>query len=104
MNLPDRNCKTCGRLFTPDRRRNIFCSRQCYRDSYQIAKQTENNPMCICPYCKEKTRLDFDPKKEYKKWALFVCPLCGKPRIPTSYPSQVPHMLPSSHSTLLIPS
>lgn len=38
-------------------------------------------PLFACQHCGKRIELKFDPDKEKTKWADFVCPFCGIPRI-----------------------
>jgi len=43
-----------------------------------VEKNKESRfPTFICPNCKEKTHLDFDPTTKGSKWLKFTCPYCS---------------------------
>lgn len=87
MLLPERKCDFCGSLFIPDRLRNIFCCRKCFRAHYRVTKKameiTIILPVFACPFCHKKTQLEFDPRTtaNYERWAHFKCPSCHHERI-----------------------
>ena len=76
-----RQCKHCGRLFTPRRDRHFFCCRVCFKRYWYRAKKTIGSPIFRCDHCGKETQLDFDPRSNIKKWALFRCPFCGVARV-----------------------
>jgi len=44
---------------------------------YRSDAKRNGFPSYSCPCCKTKTQLDFNPKKNCKKWSDFLCPVCG---------------------------
>lgn len=74
-------CKTCKKKFLPKSERNVFCTRKCFKkDFYHRKKELENDskfPIFVCPSCKHRIELDFDPVKYLKRWEHFACPFCN---------------------------
>lgn len=69
-------CHQCGKSFLPRTKKHSFCCKKCYRQFYWQKKE-KISPFFVCPRCRNKTKLDFDPKKKFKKFENFVCPYCG---------------------------
>lgn len=71
-----KKCKNCGKEFMGVGRRNIYCSKKCFRKVYDEKNKEEKYPEFICPKCNKRTKLDFNPKLEYPLWKKFNCPEC----------------------------
>ena len=85
-NLKEIKCKnsSCDILFSPKSPKNVFCSRRCFKKSYYHQKKAEELsnkkfPTFICPSCRDRIILDFDPFSEEgsEKWLSFKCPRCN---------------------------
>lgn len=77
-----RKCLYCGSYFLPRAKNHVFCKRSCFRASYNKKMKKKNLDECpsfLCPKCGKLTKLDFDPRKNTKKWTNFVCE-CGYKR------------------------
>lgn len=72
-------CKNCQKIFTPKCAKNVFCCRKCFKqDFHKRVKKNDNKfPAFICPNCKTRTILDFDPTQKGSKWLKFTCPNCN---------------------------
>lgn len=75
-------CKTCKKSFLPKSERHIFCTRKCFKKDFYHRKKAEELsnkkfPIFLCPNCAIRIELDFDPVKEYRRWAKFSCPKCS---------------------------
>lgn len=79
--LVKKKCPTCGIIFLPKSPKNIYDRRICFKKAWYHRKKAEELknkkfPVFLCPSCKRKITLDFDPVKSNRKWEQFVCPNC----------------------------
>lgn len=75
------SCQVC---FTPKSLNNVFCSRKCFKKDFYHRKKAEELsnkkfPIFLCPSCRSKIALDFDPASENgsEQWLKFKCPACN---------------------------
>jgi len=87
-----KKCVKCGNTFETSLLNKIYCSDECqlggvrdralafyYKKRAKIIKM-ETYPEYICQFCGKRVQLDFDPKKDDKKWDDYVCLKCKKKR------------------------
>lgn len=75
----ERTCKHCKNKFFAQKRKQLFCSRKCFKQDYYYIKRAEalsHFPMYKCRDCKHLTQLTFDPSKNIKALTEFKCPWC----------------------------
>lgn len=75
----ERLCKFCKKKFYAGKRKQLFCSRKCFKQNYYNLKRLDtlsNFPLYRCPKCGESTKLNFDPSKKGVNWIGFKCPWC----------------------------
>lgn len=87
----DKKCTICGTPFVAIKTNQFFCSRKCFKKSYNIRKREERrhnratNPAphgyYVCSWCSERTAIPFSIKRFKQKWDAFVCPHCNVPRL-----------------------
>src|SRR3990167_4302246 len=81
----NRICKVCGGGFIAIKATQYFCQRKCFkRDFYQRIKarlqdkqQNPTYPSKECNFCLQKSKLDFDPLDNPKRFDAWGCPFCG---------------------------
>lgn len=76
------SCNACKTMFLPKSERNIYCTRKCFKKYFYHKKKAEELanirfPSFICPSCKQRINLDFDPVKYATRWDHYVCPGCN---------------------------
>ncbi len=76
MLMTTKKCLNCGKTFYPRTYKHSFCCKKCYRKHYWLSKE-KNYPVFICPKCRERIKLSFDPKKKFRELETTVCPNCG---------------------------
>jgi transcription initiation factor IIE alpha subunit len=77
-----RLCKYCNNQFNAKTDHHFFCCTKCKKLYWKKDRTMPTTPPLFhCEHCDKRIQLDFDPKKEITKWALFECPLCGKKRM-----------------------
>lgn len=71
-----KKCLQCGKDFYRRTKKHFFCCKSCYNKYY--SKELENNkfPEVICQKCGKKTKLNFNPKKDFQKLKEFKCSHC----------------------------
>lgn len=81
FNIMEVACPICGTIFTKRTKNHKFCVRKCFKIYYnkKLKKEAASSrcPDFICPKCGKVTELEFNPKKDIKKWSDFVCLFCG---------------------------
>jgi len=79
-----RTCKVCGNAFTAIKVTQYFCCRSCFkREFYQRTKEKQKAeerspefPLKKCDFCKETSRLSFDPLASPQLFNAWGCPHC----------------------------
>lgn len=81
-------CKVCEKPFTAIKHTQLFCCRKCFKKDYAIRKRNEmvvenartKHYIYACALCNHRSEIPFNPMKDQRAAATYICPFCGIPR------------------------